>query len=133
MALINIPFTKLDPNDISRPWLQITIKNPHTNKSLRTSGMIDTGADEFALPASFAAILGHDLQAGQIKQINTGNGTTTAYSHITSIEIDDMVIKNVLIDFLPNLSTVLIGVKNFLGNFILTIDYPAQKFSLLKK
>ncbi len=44
-----------------------------------------------------------------------------------------MKINNVLVDFLPNLNVVLIGVKSFLSNFILTIDYPAQKFSIIRK
>lgn len=133
MSLIDVPFTQINPNDIPRPCLQLTIKNPHTNKELKTLGIIDTGADECALPALYAPILGHNLQAGQSKQISTGNGPTIAYSHTTSIETGDMKMEDVLVDFLPNLSCVLIGVKNFLANFILTIDYPKQKFSLIKK
>ncbi len=64
MDLVDIPFTQIDANDIPRPRLQLTIKNPHTNKEFRTWGIIDTGADECALPASYAPILGHNLQAG---------------------------------------------------------------------
>ncbi len=33
-------------------------------------------------------------------------------------------------DFMPNLFTPLLGVRNFLNNFILTIDYPNKTFSL---
>lgn len=58
MELSNIPFTKLSSDDISRPWLPVTIINHHSNKKVKVLGLIDTGADECALPASYAAILG---------------------------------------------------------------------------
>jgi len=122
--------------------LYIRICNPHTGQSLNTIGLVDTGADECALPAEFAQILGHDLEAGQVKQIATGNGVTTAYSHTCRIEIlapnvaetsqEDTacVTEETPIDFLPNLNTVLLGVGNFLGNFVLTVDYPRRVFSI---
>ena len=133
MELSNIPFTKLSSDDIPRPWLPITIINPHSNKKVKVLGLIDTGADECALPASYAAILGHNLQAGTAKEINTGNGKTMAYSHTVRIEISDIVIKETLIDFMPNLYVPLLGVKSFLSNFVLTVDYPQKKFSLEKQ
>jgi predicted aspartyl protease len=99
-------------------------------------GLIDTGADECALPASYASLLGHNLQAGVERTIQTGNGSTTAYSHTTSITIlnfqgeSAITIDETLIDFMPNLHVVLLGVKNFLSRFILTINYPSQTFSI---
>ena len=36
------------------------------------------------------------------------------------------------IDFLPNLHLVLLGVKSFLSNFVLNIDYPRKMFSVKK-
>jgi len=133
MSLIDIPFHKLTPTDILRPWLEITIKNPHTSKELKTYGLIDTGADECALPALFAPILGHNLQSGEAKQIDTVNGQTQAYSHTMCLKVDDIEIDDISIDFLPNLKVVLLGMKNFLANFILTVDYPRNVFSLLSK
>jgi len=133
MELSNIPFTKLSSDDIPRPWLQVTIINPHTDKKVKVLGLIDTGADECALPASYAAILGHDLQAGTAKEINTGNGRTTAYSHTVRIEVPNLTTQDTLIDFMPNLYVPLLGVKSFLSNFILAIDYPKTVFSLKKK
>jgi len=133
MELSNIPFSKLSSDDIPRPWLPVTIVNPHSNKKVKVLGLIDTGADECALPASYAAILGHNLQAGTAKEINTGNGKTIAYSHTVRIEISDIIIKETLIDFMPNLYVPLLGVKSFLNNFILTVDYPELKFSLKNK
>jgi len=32
---------------------------------------------------------------------------------------------------MPNLNIPLLGVKSFLSNFILTVDYPKKVFSLL--
>ncbi|MFA5779723.1 MAG: retropepsin-like aspartic protease [Elusimicrobiota bacterium] len=130
MELLNIPFSKLSSGDISRPWLPVTIINPHTNKRLKVLGLVDTGADECALPSRFASILGHNLNAGFVKEINTGNGKTTAYSHTVRIEIRNFTGQDVLIDFMPNLNVPLLGVKSFLSKFILTLDYHKQIFSL---
>ncbi|OGP58972.1 MAG: hypothetical protein A2V67_19860 [Deltaproteobacteria bacterium RBG_13_61_14] len=110
--------------------LPVTIINPDRGNRIKVFALIDTGADESALPASFAPILGHSLQAGQQRKINTGNGVTIAYSHATRIEIEGFATQNVLIDFMPNLSIPLLGVKSFLSNFILKIDYPQKTFSL---
>jgi predicted aspartyl protease len=98
---------------------------------LKVYALIDTGADECAFPASFALLLGHNLQAGQAKKISTGNGITIAYGHITRIAIEGFSTQDVSVDFMPNLNIPLLGVKSFLGNFVLTIDYPQKVFSLL--
>ncbi len=92
--------------------------------------MIDTGADECALPASFAPLLGHYLHAGSKRQIKTCNGVTTAYAHTLRIQILHFSTHDVLIDFMPNLHVPLMGVKSFLGKFILSINYPKEIFSL---
>ena len=133
MELLNIPFTKFSPDDLARPWFPITVVNPPANKKIKLYGLIDTGADECALPAQYAILLGHNLQEGYPKEINTGNGKTLAYSHTVKIEISNFAIQDTLIDFMPNLYVPLLGVKSFLINFILTIDYPNQTFSLQRK
>ncbi|MFA6217703.1 MAG: hypothetical protein WDL87_08665 [Candidatus Omnitrophota bacterium] len=130
MKIENIPFRKLSPNDVARMWLPVTITNPITNKNIRVFGLIDTGADECALPAVYASQLGHNLQAGKEKEINTGNGITIAYSHTVSIKSYEFSSKETLIDFMPNLFVPLLGVKSFLNHFILTVNYPCQVFSL---
>jgi predicted aspartyl protease len=132
MDIIEYPFSRLSPDDTPRPWLPVKIKNPHTNQSVNVLGLIDTGADECAVPADFAPTIGHDLQAGHQKSINTGNGVTTAYAHTLCFETNGIEIENVLIDFMPNLNVVLLGVKSFLSNFILTVDYESYTFSLKK-
>lgn len=135
MPIRDCPFT--DCGGIYRPILPIKIINPHTGKSYSTRGIIDTGADECAIPASIAMILGHNLQSGKTKTIGTGNGLTAAYAHTTKFEIYHPVSGELLytvpdtpIDFMPNLHVVLIGVNSFLSRFILNIDYPAKNFSI---
>lgn len=130
MSLLNIPFTQIHLSDTPKPWLPVTIINPHNGKSIKTYGLIDTGADECALPAQYANILGHNLQKGKPKEISTGNGVTIAYSHTISIKTDGFQADNVLIDFMPNLYVPLLGVKSFLSNFTLTLNYKTQTFSL---
>jgi len=136
MPIRDCPLT-LCNGGIFRPILQISIVNPHTGKNFRTYGIIDTGADECAIPAGYAAALGHNLQAGTTKPVNTGNGQTVAYSHTTKFEIYHPINGKLLytlpdtpIDFLPNLHVVLLGVNNFLSRFVLKIDYPGQVFSI---
>jgi predicted aspartyl protease len=97
---------------------------------IKVYALVDTGADECAFPASFASLLGHNLQAGQMKRVHTDNGITIAYSHTSRIIIVGFSTQDVLVDFMPNLNIPLLGVKSFLGNFILTIDYPNKRFSL---
>jgi hypothetical protein len=55
------------------------------------------------------------------------------YAHTLSFEIEGIKIESVLIDFMPNLNVVLLGVKSFLSNFILTVDYKKSVFSLKQK
>jgi hypothetical protein len=136
MPIDNLPFSA-DGSGICRPYLSVRIINPHNGLNFLTYGQIDTGADECAIPAAVASILGHNLFQGSSRTIQTGNGATVAYSHTTSFEIINPVSHEVVyrmddtpVDFLPNLHVVLIGVKNFLGKFILTVDYPKRIFSI---
>ncbi len=135
MPLSDIPLMCGD--GVYRPILQIRIINPYTKLSHKTYGIVDTGADECAVPASFAPILGHNLQAGTMKTILTGNGETIAYAHTTKFEIfrpgtEDVAytMSDTPIDFMPNLHIILLGVKSFLSKFIIHIDYPQKTFSI---
>lgn len=130
MPIRDYPFTIIRPGDLARPFLPVRIANPDSNKSIRVYALIDTGADECALPATFASILGHNLFAGQQRKISTGNGVTIAYGHTTRIIIEKFSTQDVLIDFMPNLNVPLLGVRSFLSNFVLHIDYTQKVFSL---
>ena len=137
MPIRNFPFSITSPADgIARPWIPIKIINPHSNKTVRFIGLIDTGADECAIPALFAPILEHDLDKGAPKTIGSAGGPTLGYSHTTKIEIYDFsdklcyTINETPIDFMPNLNVVLLGVKQFLDQFELHINYPVKTFSI---
>lgn len=130
MPVRNYPFSATRQGGIARPYLPVTIINPERGNRIKIFALIDTGADECALPASFAPMRGHNLQAGEQKKINTVNGMTVAYRHTSRLELEGFATQDVLIDFLPNLFIPLLGVRSFLGNFILTINYPNKTFSL---
>lgn len=136
MPLHQFPFKSIRPGDTPRPWLPIRIINPGNKLIQNAYGLIDTGADECAIPASYAQLLGHNLQSGLTKKIKTGNGITTAYSHTAALDILDFKgdnifrIEETLVDFMPNLHVVLLGVNSFLSRFILTMNYPDQTFTL---
>ncbi|MCE5185912.1 MAG: retroviral-like aspartic protease family protein [Planctomycetaceae bacterium] len=122
--------------------LVVKIQNPATGLSLDTAGILDTGADSCAIPASFANLLGYNLTRGTPVKIGTGNGLTDAYTHICRVDVYDWLrlrvgntepiytTSEIPINFMPNLPFVLLGVDNFLGQFVLSIDYSAQIFSM---
>ena len=142
MPITNFPFRRIsqdilgieDPTERPRPWLNVRIINPDTKKSRPYFGLVDTGADNIAIPADFAEPLGHNLTAGRHKTVGTGSGKTDAYEHTTEIQIMDdednllYQIPNTPIDFMVGLEVVLLGGINFLDNFILTVNYPRQIF-----
>lgn len=138
MPITSYPFRALKPGAIRRAMLPVRIFNPANGQSLQSWGIIDTGADDCALPATFAPILGHNLFAGTNKLANTGNGPTNVYAHTTRIEILDIntasrvvhTIHDTTIDFMVNLPVVLLGVNNFLSHFVVTMDYPHKQFSI---
>jgi len=141
MPIINYPFLPLGPGHPPRPLLPIRIVNPETNRGVRAWGLIDTGADECSIPARLAAKLGHNLRAGTAKTIGTAGGDATAFAHTTRIELFSIrdhetvvyTISDTPVDFCPGLDVILLGVKNFLSNFMLIIDYPKQCFSIKRQ
>lgn len=139
MPIRNCSFRRIDSFSPPRPILPIKIINPDNHKFFKTWGIIDTGADECAISANVAEILGHNLSKGKLKPIETASGISNAFSHITTIEVfhpDDNILiykfENILVDFMDGLPHVLLGVDNFLNKFILEINYPSQVFSLHK-
>lgn len=138
MPIDNFPFSII-ARGIARPYLPVNIINSHNDKRCySTWGIIDTGADVCAISAKFAKILGHDLKIVKPRDVDTGNGPTLAYPHSTRFEILHPITGQLIyttidtpVDFLLELDApVLLGINNFLGKFILNINYPQQKFSL---
>jgi len=80
--------------------------------------------------------LGHKLNAGIPKSINTANRETTAFAHRTKIQILDVEengypgnrvlydMPEQQIDYTCGLPAFLLGQSNFLSHFILKINYP---------
>jgi predicted aspartyl protease len=130
MPTYTYPFVVTRPGDPARPYLPVTIVNPTANRRVSVYALIDTGADECALPAGFAVVLGHHLEAGETREVNTGNGSSIAYAHTTVIEAVGFSTKSVLLDYMPNLTTPLSGARSYLSTLRLTVDYPAKQFSL---
>ena len=137
-----MPIRSCDIADGISIFLPIKIINPHTGKELRTEGLVDTGASSCAIPASMATILGHNLKSGRFGCVGTGNGDSESYGHTTTISVyhpldsdsgvEIFIMENVVIDYMPCLPIVLLGVDGFLSKFLLSIDYPNKKFSMVK-
>lgn len=130
MPILTFPFIVIRPGDLARPYVPVTLINPDTKRNINVYALIDTGADECALPASFAGILEHRLESGVEKQISTGNGITTAYGHTTIIDIDEFSTGPITVDYMPNLPIPLLGTRSFLSTLILTVNYPEKLISL---
>jgi hypothetical protein len=142
MPITKYPFIRTHPNAPPRPNLPIVIRNPHTGLHYNAWGQIDTGADMCVIPSVCAAVLGHDLEKGSEDSAGTGSGPGKLFYHTTEIEICKMEVgvpdhKTSLISipetqiaFMPGLQTVLLGVRDFLDIYILTVDYQAQNFSI---
>lgn len=140
MPINNIHFTSIKHKDGTYghyPLLPVKIVNPHKKLSTKTTALIDTGADECAIPAYIAELLGHDLNAGTSKSTLTGDGEIQVYSHTSIFKIFHPDSEEHLytttetsVDCMPNLAIVLLGVKSFLDSFILKIDYPQKMFSI---
>ncbi|RPJ79570.1 MAG: hypothetical protein EHM20_01010, partial [Alphaproteobacteria bacterium] len=138
MPIRKFPFTVTNR---PKPMLGVRLTNLKNGKSISTWALIDTGADATSFPEWFARSLNLDLKK-DYKKINTGNGETKASLGICKIEVYDSKVpepnsiqkavakgnviykkENASIDFLPELETALLGVDNFLGEFVLKINY----------
>ena len=135
MRIADRPFARLTPGDPLRPWLPIMVVNPDTGNWLNVYALIDTGADDCALPAHLALMLGYALLTGKSRRISTGAGIAIARSHRVRIEVPEyrFASGDFLIDFMPGLAVPLLGVANFLSGFVLTVDYPRKRFSLKQR
>ena len=143
MPIKDYPFTPITQNH-ARPMLGIRVVNPKTEEAVVMQAIVDTGADSCAFPADVAEQLGHNLESVPTKTVFTASGSTEAFAHTSRVEILGMrkdglnsnqvlyTIPDTLIDFIRGCDDFLLGVGNFLNDFILTIDYPRQCFSIRK-
>ena len=128
------------PGSLPALWIKVT--NPDTGLAVKTLAIVDTGAHSCAFPSEVAEKLGHKLNAGIPKPINTANRNTTAFAHKTKIQILDVEAdgspsNHILYDmpvqqihYTCGLNAFLLGQSNFLNKFVLKINYPKQEFSI---
>ena len=130
MRIADYPFIAWDPTATvpssmvtvkgpgARPYLWVRISNTKKQKAIIVPAIVDTGADECALPARDAKSLGHDLFKGIPKNVDTAGGPTRAFTH-TKLTIEILgirknghaditmvhhAIQNVAVDFTKGLS-----------------------------
>ena len=143
MPIVDYPFQAQGTFSEPKPILPIKITNPHNDFVFFSWGLIDTGADSTAIPGWIAKKLGHDIKSGKLSDCIAGGGLIRIYEHTCCIDIlsmdkngrvDDnnmaITIPDGRIGVLEHLPFVLLGVNDFLRNYVLTIDYPKQVFSI---
>ena len=130
----------------SRPVVPICITNPQTSKRVYAFALVDTGAEACVFPARIRAALGLRAADGIKRRIGTVTGAGQALEYTVKVDIFGLgprgqlvnlnkIIhsKTVPVNFARNLKCFLIGVKDFLEDFVVTIDYERQVFSLAKR
>ena len=131
MPIEECRFTADIGQSVAKPYLNVIYINPHTGKSLKAKALIDTGADFCILPAEYAELLGHELDQGESSEvIGVSGDAVSMYKHTMQIQINGFKTKEILISFNPHFNKPLLGVGTFVAHFILTVNYPAQTFSL---
>lgn len=113
-------------------FIPIRILNPRTSQALITIGQIDTGADECTFPAGIATALGHNLQADGVKSDTTigVSGATKVFKHTFKIQILSPTLgkaiatsPEMLVSCVASQIPPLLGVRNCLARFCVTVDY----------
>lgn len=146
MPIVDYPFQAQGKFSEPSPILPLRIINPKNSFEYLTWGLVDTGATSSTIPDYIAIALGHDPTKGKLCPGFTGSGPTNVYEHTCRIEILEMdsagrVKDNVIltipdkgkyIGVLEGCPFVLLGVKDFLKKYVLTVDYSQQVFSIRK-
>jgi predicted aspartyl protease len=116
-----------------RPALPIVI---HTAKNtLAVRALVDSGADYSVLPTSYARYLGVDLSACDEIASRTAGGRSVVRVHQAplSAEVQAMGVRfKMKSAFADHANTILLGREDFFREFRVTIDEPAQAFTLEK-
>jgi len=129
-------FTSIS-SEIIRPLVPVKIVNPFTKQEIRTTALIDTGADNCVFPEFIALNTGHILKATDV-QTNVTQGVGKNMVHVWKHTFDIHLLdpksnetiwksKSILIDCLDhNEAPVLLGSSNFLCNFKITLNYVTK-------
>jgi predicted aspartyl protease len=115
--------------------LPVIISNPDTGLYLPVLGLVDTGADCCVISRSLCERLGHEFDGKLVKISTTAGigGETLAYQHTFEIDLFNEPLSesiwqsgSVPVDCIDGLNDdvpVLLGVRGFLENFSITVDY----------
>jgi hypothetical protein len=150
MPIRDYPFIEITGTNLftlrseqSTPRLWIRVINPRNHLATFTTALIDTGAHDCAFPSDWATALGYDLESSPPEEIQTANGITRAYSHLTNVTILGVLpdgqpdksrclvpLGDVQIKYAEGLQEFLLGRASFLNRFVLSIDFPEKKFAI---
>jgi hypothetical protein len=141
MPITHHAFTKETLGFIPIIWVRL--ENPSTGRISCLRSKVDTGADACFFPSEIAIDLGLDLEKGEKREVITVKGTHLAYGHKLNLEILTSTseggynekeilyrIPNVLVYFVEESRRYLVGVKDVLEHFVITIHYPHKVFSI---
>lgn len=130
MSFIDYPFSH------DRPTIIIEIKNPVNQITCKFIALIDTGADCCVFPASMARLLEIDLRnSSEIgSTLGIENKKQSTYGHrciVSLLSPQDRrsvlkVMPETLIKFSDKEFPPLLGTRDFLRYFTLTVRYSAQ-------
>jgi len=150
--IIDYPFTlpeeykAIGYSHQKQPCLPVQLTNPITNKTTVVWGLVDTGASACHFPEKYAKAIGIDVKRGRPYGGPTSGGPCKG--RFCHCHIGILAIKNENeIDFTRELITLpnrehffsekapisLLGIEGFLEDYILTVDYPKQVFSIVSK
>lgn len=128
----------------SRPYLPVSIVNPSNNKIVYKLGLIDTGADACLFSKEIVNGLSHNLKASGVKSdvtsgIEGKDVTTWKHSFILCLLHPQVLLqpnsgikivwrsKKLLVECVDHSDLPeLLGTKDFLKNFKVTIDYHSE-------
>ena len=130
-----------------KPFMPIEISTPaHIALPPQYAfGLADTGAAVCSIPAEFAPLLNHNLRRVKAASIQGAGSIVQGFPHTVRLRALAMGLNGkvnyaatvfdtsaIPVHFVPGLPCVLIGVKDFLEYFVLTVDYTRQTFSLTR-
>jgi hypothetical protein len=144
MPIVEHPFVVI--GGIPKPALFVKLINPANGFEYTTWALIDTGADYTVIPGHIAQQLYHDVRNKKVKMTwCTGiGGNAPTYHHTFSLRFFEsdtkgniskkvaIRINKRLFAVVEGLHTMVLGVGDFLKNYVLTIDYSRKVFSVRK-
>lgn len=129
-----------------QPYLPIKIIHPEdANSYVIVGALVDTGAFSTKIPMKWAERIGLDVENGNHISGDTAGGEIEGLLCKCKIQVLDLSEKgkilseNILVELIGDRFVFgkctpipLLGVKEFLKDLLLTVDYPNKKFSLEK-